>query len=322
MGKQREGLKTQDGRKMMKKTILIATAAALIGGFSGNAAAGFLTISNPGNLADTRVMSDGTTGYGAVGHTYQIMRYAVTNAQWNDFVQRAGAPTGADSGYSYGSTYTEDALPVQNVSWYEAAQYCNWLTSGDKYSGAYLFDQDGRFAGIDREQAVLDYGKVYALPTEDEWYKAAYYDAQNDTYHLYANGSDNPPAAGVDAMYGQTWPYDGPWNITDGTQEQNGTYNMMGNVWEWNETAVGSYRVLRGGAFDTQDDFVLSSAYRHYIAVPHGEFSSAGFRVVVLVPEPTGLALLLTGGLVVFRTKAKRHTPVSGSPSPRTPGRV
>jgi formylglycine-generating enzyme required for sulfatase activity len=296
----------------MKKTILIAIVAAVLAGLAPLADASFLTIGNPGNPADPRIMSDGTSGYGHVQYTYQIMSYAVTNAQWNAFIQSIGS--------AQTSTYTGDNKPVQNVSWYQAAQYCNWLTTGNPYKGVYQFDDNGLFEGADREQALLDYPDklVYALPTEDEWHKAAYYDPVTDSYTLYANGSDLPPVPGADAMYAQTRPYTGPWNVNDGAEEQNGTYNMMGNIWEWTETALGSYRVLRGGAFDSPDPYVLSSAYRHYIAVPHGQFDNVGFRVVI-IPEPAGLTLLLSGGLLLLRRRIQNQPTqfANSTPMPR-----
>lgn len=129
----------------------------------------FVTIGNVGNAADS-------TGYGAVVYDYSIGKYEVTNSQWNTFVSVAGAPTGNPSNaYDESAYWTGTNIPTNRVSWYEAAQFCNYLTSGDKYSGAYNFDQSGNFLGIERESAVSAYGIAYVLPTEDEWYKAAYY---------------------------------------------------------------------------------------------------------------------------------------------------
>jgi formylglycine-generating enzyme required for sulfatase activity len=89
----------------------------------------FVTIGNAGNAADTQVMwTDGTTGYGAVGYNYRIGKYEVTNAQWNAFAATAGVPT---------EDPTINQQPANFVSWYDAAQFCNYLTSGNKSLGAY-----------------------------------------------------------------------------------------------------------------------------------------------------------------------------------------
>jgi len=39
----------------------------------------WVTVGDPGNPADTEVMSDGTTGYGSVDYVYRISKYEVTN---------------------------------------------------------------------------------------------------------------------------------------------------------------------------------------------------------------------------------------------------
>jgi hypothetical protein len=77
-------------------------------------------------------------------------------------------------------------MPTNNVSWYEVAQFCNWLTSGDKSKGVYQFSGNnanpGNFLGINRISAQTTYGKIYAIPTEDEWYKAAYFKPDGSGY--------------------------------------------------------------------------------------------------------------------------------------------
>jgi len=42
-------------------------------------------------------------------------------------------------------------------------------------------------------------GTIYVIPTEDEWYKAAYYAGSG--YSLYAFGTDTAPIAGTDTNY-------------------------------------------------------------------------------------------------------------------------
>ena len=253
----------------------------------------FVTIGNAGNAADT-------TGYGAVGYNYSIGKYEVTNAQWNTFVSEAGAPTGNPS-----NAYDESAAygiqqPTNHVSWYEAAQFCNYLTSGDKSQGAYQFD-NGDFTGIDRDSAISTYGTAYVIPTEDEWYKAAYCKPDDSGYSTYANGLDTIPVAdnGWNYIGGS---YSSPWNVGTGAEEQNGTFDMMGNVWEWNETWIPhTYRGVRGGAYDLVNS-TLSSSYRA-TDIPNVEGEYLGFRIAS-VPEPATLVLLGLGGLVLRKRKA------------------
>ncbi len=199
-------------------------------------------------IGGTDVGADPATGYGAVNYTYQISRYEVTGAE-------LGAAVAADSRIGNSNPNTGNK-PAEYVSWYEAVKYCNWLTSGDAYLGAYTHDGTGTFTGIDRDAAIATYGIVYVLPTEDEWYKAAYWTGNvSDQWSLYANGTDDTPTWGTtsgwnyrDSTYGYATPDQRPWEVGYGAQEQNGTYDMMGNVWEWTESDFSdSKKVPRGG---------------------------------------------------------------------------
>ena len=263
----------------------------------------FVTIGNPGNAGDT-------SGYGlplasgAVDYEYQIGKYEITNGQWNTFVSAAGAPTGNPVGaYDESSSYTGTNVPANKVSWYEAAQFCNYLTTGDKSLGAYQFSGNntnpGDFIGIDRDTAVSTYGMVYVIPTQDEWFKAAYYTGSG--YSRYANGKNYAPYAGYDTNY--DWAIYHPWNVGTGTMEQNGTFDMMGNVSEWLENLATSItRGCRGGMFGSNiNDSISSGDWDR--SFPYSEYDSRGVRIAA-VPEPCSVVLFGLGNLLLRKRRA------------------
>lgn len=262
----------------MKKIMI-----ACLTGLCGIAQAAFVTIGNAGNAAHTN-------GLGAVAYDYKISATEVSIAE----LQAAGLVGAGFQDYwnngLFGKTAGSNA-PAVRITLYEAMQYCNWLTSGNIYTGAYVF-ASGVYQSTDRASALGMYSTVYALPTEDEWFKAAYFDGS--AYTLYANGSTNTaPTTGVG-----NWNYNGVtpnpnnvWSVTSGGIEQNGTYNMMGNVAEWLETTNG---VLRGGSYGTVAGFLSSSATQ--TASPTSRNAAYGFRPIS-IPEPATALMLCVGGI-------------------------
>ncbi len=311
-------------KTMMRGLVLVACSIVLIGSAYCEVIRGididFVDVGNAGNEPDSRVMSDGTTGHGSVGYEYRIGKYEVTNSQWNAFVAAAGAPTGSPSNaYENDPEFTGGQQPTTNVSWYEAIQFCNWLTSGDKSEGVYLFSGNNSnpasYLGVDRETALLAYGTIYVLPTEDEWYKAAYHKNDNATgnYWLYPTQSDDVPSndlmdpdPGNNANFyqdGYTVPSVDGW-VTDVGEFENspgpyGTFDQGGNVWEWTETLINpqyNSRLVRGGSYHG-GGWVgnLRSWYRHFDGLPYGEDKSQGFRIASLREPRTLESLAIVG---------------------------
>ena len=264
--------------------------------------------------------SPGDSGYKTFtdpGNDYRMGTFEITNDQWDKFVDSLGvAVTGAPSN-AYGESpyWTGTNVPTNRVSWYEAAQFVNWLNTDAGHQAAYRFtgtQGQSDYALGTWSEAEADNGTnlyrhkdaFYYMPTEDEWVKAAFWNGTS--LQAYATPDDSLPLEDVEANYD----YESgaqPWDVGNGSQELNGTFDMMGNVWEWMESpysdpnyGTDSLRGLRGGSYTT-DDGTIASSYR-YNKYPYYEYNSFGFRVAS-VPEPCSLMLLSLGGLALTRRR-------------------
>ena len=272
----------------------------------------FVTISGATNPA---------SGFGIVNTDYRIGVYEITNDQWNKFKAELGVPvTGTEfQAFDENPIYTGLNVPTNNVSWIEAAQFVNWLNTSTGHHAAYKFTgtQGTNDYTLDTwNTSEADNGTnlyrhkdaYYYLPTEHEWVKAAYWNGTN--LQTYANASGGDLVAGEPDP--TKWNYDQsavsePWYVGAGAEELNGTFDMMGNVFEWMESpyidtnyGVNSLRSLRGGSFNLKIDY-LTSSRRSATFAPFGEGFYYGFRVASDVPEPASLSLLTVGALILLK---------------------
>jgi formylglycine-generating enzyme required for sulfatase activity len=145
------------------------------------------------------------------------------------------------------SAFGGDNRPVDSVNWNDAMDFCKKLT--------------------DKEQAdkQLPDGYAYSLPTEDQWVKLA------GDASLNGAVMSLPPN-----HYSSTEPV--------GTLKPNslGLYDTRGNVMEWclDSNDSNSYRVLRGGAWDTAVEPSSRIEFRNY-AKPDDKKNDYGFRVIL-----------------------------------------
>ena len=291
------------------KTLLSACAivAALITSASATVTMDWVTIGNINNAADT-------TSYGAVDHAYKIGKYEVTNAQYGEFlnakgqsnsnnIYNASMPTygitqlGTSGSFSYTVTTALAQRPVVYVSWFDAARFANWMMNGqgsnDMETGAYTLN--GATSGV----ITANIGAQVYIPSENEWYKAAYYNAANASYSLYPNGQNTITTA--DANYGGAVGSSTNVGTYSGDPSSYGTNDQGGNVWEWNDAVI-SGSSLRGGAWSSYYSYYLLSSNRND-SDPTNENYNIGFRVAS-VPEPTSILLsMLAGGMMLIRRK-------------------
>ena len=318
------------------RSILTASAAVLCAflvpsahadgfGSGGNAfTIDFVNIGNAGNANDS-----GTTGlfsspYGGVGYEFQMGTYEISEDMINKANTLGGLLISKDTrGVNQAAT---------RVSWNEAARFVNWLNVSSGYAPAYNFAvQPGGEGYTGNEDLVLwtpsnggydasnryrNSSARYVLPSEHEWYKAAYYSGSGALYFDYATGSDVIPTAVASGTTAGTAVYanvsSSPAAVNNaGGLSAYGTMGQNGNVWEWAESAIDGInnsssenRAIRGGTcYNTEND--LRSSNRVIFYAPTYSDSFLGFRVAS-VPEPSCTVLMISAGLLALARRRRR----------------
>ncbi|MDR1986599.1 MAG: formylglycine-generating enzyme family protein [Treponema sp.] len=175
------------------------------------------------------------------------------------------------------SRFRGEALPVEQVTWYDAVEYCNKLSQKEGLTPVYAWKGDQIHADLR--------ANGYRLPTEAEWEYAAREGKLAAAGGVYPAGAD----LGSFAWYAEN---------SDGTTHEAalkvpnrlGLYDMAGNVWEWCGDWYAGYepgtpglfpdpvRVTRGGSWNSEAS-CLGSTYRHG-GDPAKGYSDLGFRVL------------------------------------------
>ncbi len=195
---------------------------------------------------------------------FWIDQTEVTNAQYAQCVQAGMCLPPADKSSSTQPDYYGDTsfsnYPVINVDWNQASSYCQWA--------------GGEAADV-------------RLPSEAEWEKAA----------RGIDGRSYPWGENIDktqANFNRNVGATTPVGQYESGKSLYGAYDMVGNVWEWvadwygasyykkspasNPTGptTGTYRVMRGGSWDNNENTLRISNRSMYD--PADVYNLAGFR--------------------------------------------
>jgi sulfatase modifying factor 1 len=244
--------------------------------------------------------------------SYWLSKYEVTVGQFRQFVQESGYLTSAErqggwlvwTGTAWERKFNAswknpyfaqtERDPVVMVSWYDAIEFCNWLSRREKLTSFY----DVRDTGVTQNWAA----NGYRLPTEAEWEFAA---RSGGKTYKYAWGNGGPQGNVADeTLKGEfpAWPFAIWSGYADGyiytapvgsfPPNELGLHDLSGNVWEWCNDWFESYgageqtnpkgpssgvaRTLRGGGW-TDEPASLRVSFRSG-RLPNGQGVNSGFR--------------------------------------------
>jgi len=289
-------------------------------------------------VADAGNESDPDTGFGKVDNVYKIGKYNVTIEQYVSFLnskakyesdpvtellwnvdmsdpkhkEKPGVLITRSESSPYVYTVANNSnwgalsgkRPICWVSWFDAARFANWMHNG---ANDLASTEDGAYTLVNYQNSGIVLKEPTAkwwIPSEDEWYKAAYYDPtlnQNGGgYYTYPTRSNdvpymesNPPGLPNSANFNNVFNVKGnvltPVGIYATSPSYYNTYDQGGLLWQWTDGIyqrdVGPNRIVRGGSFSYGITPLRKTTRRDY-APGFYEDDDTGFRLACS-PDPS-----------------------------------
>lgn len=273
----------------------------------------WVLVEDPGNKPDTNSL-------GAVGRSYNLGRYEVTNEEYCAFLNssevgrqnlhgvadgpsclevksrpadhdRGIVRTAADGGgFTYKVVLKMGDKPVVNLGWSDAARYANWLHNGgcvgaDTETGAY--DLSG-MGVVERDPTPRSPDAIVWIPTLNEWYKAAFSKVKDRKclgYWTYATGSDEKPKAVAADEFGIGQPPAGG--------DRGGNYANITRMSRWPSAAQGVIKKIEWKSVGA-----VTSVGTNGRASDWGGYDMVGnvAEIVEIHSAPNKLGVLIVGG--------------------------
>lgn len=288
-------------------------------------------VGDPGNPADI-------TSFGSVAYRFSIGKYNVTIGQYAAFLNAVAKTdtyglyhpsmgtdlniagitrTGVSGNYLYtvmNNGGDSSNRPIAYVTWFHAARFANWMANGQPEgaqatgtteNGAYALN--GRVTGfaVAKNTCNPNTGQTctFWLPTENEWYKAAYFSANVNNsgqpgYYLFATQSSATPGNAVGAAPNQMNViinlnfsltqnpnlFPGQNYLTDvgafsGSVSYYGTFDQNGPLYQWNDLdgSPYPYRGIRGSFWFAGSQ--AAEAINFAAVTPEHAGNDVGFRL-------------------------------------------
>ncbi|MBL7805771.1 MAG: SUMF1/EgtB/PvdO family nonheme iron enzyme [Saprospiraceae bacterium] len=255
-----------------------------------------------GDVMGDQIQSDETVHTVTVD-TFYLSKTELTFDEYDVFCSATGRKKPFD--YDWG----RGRLPVVNVDWYDAVEYCNWLSAQENLPPVYTIDKTRQDPNNQNRNDTKKWivtadwsAKGYRLPTEAEWEYAA---REGGKKVRFGNGRDviDPAEINFDARVD----YKKSFSIAGECRLQNvpvdhlganslGLRHMSGNVWEWcwdwydgayysqsdgarnpSGPGAGNYRVCRGGSWSYRPEYCRASGRFYDLA--NIVYAYLGFRV-------------------------------------------
>lgn len=208
-----------------------------------------------------------------ISKSFYMCTHEVTQEEWQEVMD------------THPSYWEGSHLPVGNISWYDAVEYCNRRSREQGLETCYTGEG---------QNITCDFSSNgYRLPTEAEWEYAAGGGDRSRQY-VYAGSNDIDDVAWYTGNSGLM-----AHEVELKSANQVGLYDMSGNVWEWcwdkygkhyyfqsptrspwgESNIVYSYRVARGGSWKNFGEYCRSTCRNSHL--PSARYGSLGFRVVM-----------------------------------------